>query len=197
MPTARYGDAFHAFSAATDGAVHASKPYPVKMPARAACGAAAPPEAPTRSAATTIAAIDPRPLTRPASRRPVKKSRVATRNLVQRALQAGERLEQPVDLVARVVVRDAGAERLLRQSRRERDAVPVVGVPEAEAAFRKPGRRVDRRHTLDVEEERRHASAHRLRPVQRHARGEVLEQVGAELALVRADRGETADRVEV
>src|SRR5689334_21593189 len=61
MPTARYGEAAHALSALVDGAVHDSKPYPVKTPARATCGAADPPAVPRRSPAQS-AAMSARPL---------------------------------------------------------------------------------------------------------------------------------------
>src|SRR5438067_11972321 len=74
MPSARYGDANHAFSVACDGAVQASKAYPVKTPARAARGAAlAPPPKPVSNAATTPAAIS-LPFTQPGWRRPVRKT---------------------------------------------------------------------------------------------------------------------------
>src|SRR6476659_5355306 len=65
--------------------------------------------------------------------------------------EPGQRYEQPVHLVRGVVVRDAGAERLLRQARPECDAVPVVRVPDAEALVGQAMRRVVGRHAVDVE----------------------------------------------
>ena len=60
-----------------------------------------------------------------------------------------------------------------------------------------PVRRVDGGDALDVEEERRHAPLHALRPVERDVARAGCEQVLAELALVVADRRHAADRVEV
>src|ERR1700742_4903657 len=119
MPSARYGDALHAEIDALDGAAHASNAKPLNTPAVARAVAAEPVGTTSR---TTTAARTPRPLT----------CGTMPQGCLE-ALKACQLGEQPVGLVARVVVRDPGPQQLLRQARAERDAVPVVRVPDAVA----------------------------------------------------------------
>ena len=86
----------------------------------------------------------------------------------ERPGSSGQLVQQAVDLVRGVVVDQADAERLLGEPVGEADAVPVVGVPDADPALgERPGRglRLDAGH---VEEEGRHSSVHRGRPVELH-----------------------------
>src|SRR5919107_1072260 len=113
MPTPRYGEAVHAWSEEIAGAEHASKAYPVKTPARDVAPAAWTLAGTSNS---TASARTPRPLTPP--------------RVPHACSETVKRLQQAVDLVAGVVVRDPGPERRRRKARAERHAVPVVGVPD-------------------------------------------------------------------
>src|SRR6266566_4684020 len=108
MPRPRYGEACHAVSALVDGAEHA--------PTREA----ADPDPTTISSAATVAAATSLPLT-------------AAQDCEQVLGKGVERLEQAVDLVTRVVVRDPGAEREPRQARAEGHAIPVAGRPDTDS----------------------------------------------------------------
>src|SRR3954451_20670261 len=112
MPSARYGEGCHASSEAVDGAWHASKGWAVSTPARIELPAAF-----TLAGTNSISVSATRPsrFTRP---------RVPT--YCSKRLKVAQRAQQPVHFVRGVVVRDACAQRLLRQARAERDAVPVV-----------------------------------------------------------------------
>src|SRR5438445_251011 len=76
-------------------------------------------------------------------------------------------------------------------------AVPAVVVPEADTAVGGAARRLRGGHAVDVEEERRDAAVHRPGPVQRHVVGKALDQAAAQGALVVAQDGKAAERLEV
>ena len=69
--------------------------------------------------------------------------------------------------------------------------------PDAVAARGHRLRDVRGRHALDVEQERRQPSVHRLLAVHRHRVGQRLEEAAAELVLVRAQDLHAAERLEV
>ena len=78
----------------------------------------------------------------------------------------------------------------------ERDAVPVVGVPDPDSALGQRVRRGLRVDALDVEQERRDAAVE-VGAVELDSVREVLDQLPAERALVVAQDCKPAERVEV
>ena len=112
--------------------------------------------------------------------------------------QRGRRAPRAVDRPRRrVVVDQADAERLLRQALGEGDAVPVVGVPDADPAGGELAGGGLGGDAVDVQQERRHPALHPGGPVEPNALRRSREEALAEVALVVAQDVHAAKRVEV